>query len=132
VSAWRRSAGLAAAIGCLALVAPSLAPATTGIGVTRTFAVTVTDRGVSWKPPLRTLHAIVGAKLNVTVVNGSSSAHWFGLGSRRTKVLPAKSKAKLLFQFTRLGTVPWRTGQGKVASAAFHGSIRVRLPGNFN
>jgi hypothetical protein len=128
----RRAAGLAALTSSLAvLVAPAVAPATTGVGVTRKFTVTVTDRGVSWKPPLRTLHAIVGAKLNITVANGSSASHWFGVGRERTKVLAPEANGKLLFQFTKLGPVTWHAGQGKVTAAPFHGTIRVRLPGNF-
>jgi hypothetical protein len=122
-------------LSCLAallLTAPLDASATTGRGVTRAFRVTLTDRGVTWKPALRTLDPLVGGSLRLTVVNGSSRAHWFRVGTVRSKPIAPRGTARLSFTFKRLGPVAWVTGLGAVGTAPFHGAIRVRLPGVFS
>jgi hypothetical protein len=115
----------------LALAAPLVASATTGTGVTRPFRVTLTDKGVTWKPPLRTLDPIVGGRLRITFVNRASGSHWFRIGTRQTKLLPTSRSSLFFFTFTKLGPVAWRAGVGKVQSVGYHGFIRVRLPGSF-
>jgi hypothetical protein len=122
---------LLVSLAALGLAAPLGASATTGTGVTRPFRVTLTDKGASWKPALRTLDPIVGGRLRITVVNRASGSHWFRIGTRQTKVLPTSRSSLFFFTFTKLGRVAWRTGVGTVQSAGYHGFIRVRLPGSF-
>jgi hypothetical protein len=118
-------------VGILLLTAPLAALATTGTGVTRKFQVTLTDKRAVWKPALRTLDPIVGARLRVTVVNGSSQPHWFRVGTRQTKVLTKGHKAVFFVPFVKLGKLPWLTGVGSVSAAGYHGVIHVRLPTHF-
>jgi hypothetical protein len=130
----RRTGALAAlllGLAILLLTAPLVALATTGTGVTRRFQVTLSDKGAAWKPALRTLDPIVGARLRVTVVNGASQPHWFRVGSRQTKVLTKGQKAVFFVPFTKLGKLPWTTGVGNVRAAAYRGVIHVRLPTHF-
>ncbi len=118
-------------VAVLLLTALPAAFATTGTGVTRKFQVTLTGTRAVWKPALKTLDPIVGARLRVTVVNGASQPHWFRVGTRQTKVLTKGKKAVFFVPFTKLGKVPWTTGIGNVRAAGYHGVIHVRLPTHF-
>jgi hypothetical protein len=127
-----RSLVLLTCLAAVLLAWPLAASATTGRGITRTFNVTITDKGVSWKPSLSTLHPLVGTELKLTVVNHSSSTHWFRVGTAQTKPLRAKAKAPLDYKVKKLGKLPWLAGLGPVTGAGFHGLIRIGLPGSFS
>lgn len=122
---------LLAAIAVGLMTWPLAASATTGRGVVRTFDVTITNAGVTWKPALSTLHPLVGTEFKLTVVNGSSASHWFRLGTVQTKPLAPRTKAKLDFTIKKLGKLTWLTGLGTVTAAKFHGQWIIKLPGAF-
>jgi hypothetical protein len=127
-----RSLVLLPLLAVVLLVWPAVASATTGRGIVRTFRVTITDKGVSWKPSLSTLHPLVGTELKLTVVNTSGATHWFRVGTTQTKPLRPKARAPLDYKVKKLGKLPWLAGLGSVSTAGFHGRIRIGLPGSFS
>lgn len=116
----------------LSLLVPFTAGATTGTQTDKKTKVTITDRGVSWVPPLRKLHMTTGTTLKVSVVNTASQRHWFKLGKRKTKVLKTGGTEVFFYAFRTPGKVGWLTGLGSVSSAGFHGMIRIVFPQRFN
>jgi hypothetical protein len=127
-----RIASLVACAGVIALLVPAVAAATTGTHTDKKTKVTITNRGVSWAPPLRTLHMTTGTTLKVSVVNTATQRHWFKLGKRQTKVLKQGGTEVFFFSFSKPGKVSWLTGLGSVSSAGFHGTIKVTFPQQFN
>jgi hypothetical protein len=135
VAALPRSGRWLVLLTCLAallLTVPLDASATTGRGVIRSFRVTITDKGVTWKPSLSSLHPLVGTELKLTVVNSSSKAHWLRVGTAQTKPLAPKARAPLNYKVKKLGKLPWAAGLGAVSTAGYHGLIRIGLPGSFS
>lgn len=117
----------------LALVVPFTAFGTTGTQTDLKELVTLTDKGVVWRPALHRRTATTGTTVKLHVVNKASQPHWFAIGKRKTKPLAAGGgSATFFYSFTKPGTVIWRTGMGDVAGPAFHGAFKVVFPPHFH
>jgi hypothetical protein len=128
----RRLACLTAGVAALALALPAGALATTGTQTDHKVKVTLTAKGVVWSPALAKLHPKTGMTFKFTILNQTTSKHWFSVGKRRSKVLPTGKTEVFFYFFAKPGTVPWVTGLGSVRAVAWHGGFKVTFPGQFN
>jgi hypothetical protein len=132
-----KSVRLAAVALCATLCAvigatPVAALATTGTNTDKRTVVTITKRGVTYKPALKTMHLTTGVTLRVHIVNKAPGRHVFRFGTHKTKVMKSGGSYTFYYVLDTPGKYRWEVLRGHVKGKHFHGTYVLPLPSHFH
>jgi hypothetical protein len=125
-------AAMTAAICTLLVAMPVAALATTGTDTDKRTVVTITTKGVSYKPALNTMKLSTGVTLRLHILNKLPGRHVFRFGTHVTKVMPSGGSYTFYYVLDTPGDYRWKVERGKVNSKKFHGVYVLPLPNHFH